>query len=187
VASFQENWHLILAELQAALSSVKEDDVERLIDAILCADKVFVLGIGRVLLALQAFAKRLNHLGIPTWFVGEINEPAITPRDLLVVASGSGETVVPVALAKVARNNGARIAHLGSNPESSLAPLTDIFVRIPVRTKLERADEIHSQQIMTSLFEQCVLIVGDAVALRITERRSITDMKSLWAQHSNLE
>jgi 6-phospho-3-hexuloisomerase len=187
VARFCENWQLILKELETALAAVSETDIERLVDAILSADKVFAIGIGRVLLSLQAFVKRLNHVGVPAWFVGEINEPAITSRDLLIIGSGSGETAVPIAIAKIARAHEARIVHLGSNANSSLAPLADIFVRIPVRTKLERADEIPSRQIMSSLFEQCLLIVGDAIALRIAERKSITDMESLWALHANLE
>ena len=184
---FHENARLILGELDQALAAVNESQVEAFVDAILGAEKVFATGLGRVLLSLQAFVKRLNHLGIPAWFVGEMNEPALTARDLFIVGSGSGETAVPITITKIARKLGARIVHLGSNPACSLSPLADIFVRIPVRTRLELADEIPSRQIMSSLFEQCLLILGDAVALRIAEKKSITDMKALWALHANLE
>ena len=187
MAGFRENWKLILGEIATALSAVSDEDVERLVEAILGAEKVFVVGLGRVLLSLQAFVKRLNHLGVRAWFVGEMNEPAITARDLLIVGSGSGESAVPVAIAGIAKKHGARTVLLGSNGRSTLARTTDFFVRIPVRTKLALADEIPSRQIMSSLFEQCLLIVGDAVALRILERKSITDLASLWSLHANLE
>ncbi len=187
MARFHENAKLILGELDAALAAVREPDVDAFVDAILASEKVFVTGLGRVLLSLQAFVKRLNHLGVPAWYVGEMNEPALTSRDLFIVGSGSGETAVPITITKIARKLGARIVHIGSNPNCSLSALTDLFVRIPVRTKLELADEIPSRQIMSSLFEQSLLILGDAVALQIAERKSITDMKALWALHANLE
>jgi 6-phospho-3-hexuloisomerase len=178
---------MILGELERTLAAVDEEEVERLIGAILQARKVFAAGVGRVLLSLQAFVKRLNHLGIPAWHVGAINEPAITPEDLLIVASGSGESVVPVALARTARRLGARIAHIGSNPASSLAPLVDVFVRVPAPTRLGLPGEVPSGQIMTSLFEQCLLLLGDAVALCIAERKGGPDTSSLWRYHANLE
>jgi 6-phospho-3-hexuloisomerase len=187
MTDFRGRCELILGELRQALNAVEEAQVEALVEAILTAEKVFGVGVGRVLLSLQALVKRLNHQGIRAWYVGEINEPALTERDLLIVASGSGESVVPLGIAGLARRHGARIAHIGSNPASSLAPLTDLFVRLPVRTRLARADETPSRQIMTSLFEQSLLLLGDALALILAERRRIQDIGSLWQFHANLE
>jgi len=184
---FQSNCRLILGELGQALSAVDESQVEKLVDAILQAEKVFAVGLGRVFLSLQAMVKRLNHLGIRAWCVGEINEPAITERDLLIVGSGTGESAVPLAIARAAKRYTARVAHIGSNPSSSLSPFTDIFVRVPVQTRLSLPGETPSRQIMTSLFEQCLLIIGDAIALIIAERKGLSDMKSLWHFHANLE
>ncbi len=184
---FQENWTLILNEIRTALEAVDEKQAGAFADTVLAAEKVFFTGVGRVALSLQAMVKRLNHLGVQAWFVGDLAEPAITERDLLVVGSGSGESVVPVAIAGVAKKHGARIAHIGSNPDSSLRPLTDIFVRIPVQTRLNREGEIPSQQIMTSLFEQALYVFGDAVALMIMGRKGITDLSDLWERHANLE
>ncbi|MGA2641499.1 MAG: SIS domain-containing protein [Spirochaetia bacterium] len=186
MGAIHEKWQLILNELHTALNAVDEEQAERLVDAVLAAEKVFTIGVGRVFLSLQAFVKRLNHLGIPSWHVGAINEPAITPRDLLIVASGSGESAIPVAIARIARQHGAHIAHIGSNAGSSLAPLSEVFVRIPVKTKLARPDEIPSAQIMSSLFEQCVLLLLDGIALRIAERKHLA-IGSFRAFHANLE
>jgi 6-phospho-3-hexuloisomerase len=186
-AAFRRQVGLILSELKAALEAVDPLEVERFVDALLRAEKVFFVGVGRVLLSLQALVKRLNHLGIRAWCLGDLGEPAITSRDLLVAGSGSGESVVPVAVARIARKHGARVAHIGSNPESSLAPYTDLFVRIPVKTRLARPGEIPSRQIMTSLFEQALYLFGDAVALMVMERKGLTDLDSLWERHANLE
>lgn len=185
-ATLAECTGVVLEECRTALSKVEQEEVERLIAAILEADKVFFVGVGRVLLSLQAAAKRLAHLGIDAHCVGEITEPAICDRDLLIVGSASGESLVPVAIANKARTFGARIAHIGSNPQSSLAPITDIFVRIPVSTKLGLPDEMQSRQPMTSLFEQCLLLLTDAMARMIILRNDV-DMKALWRHHANLE
>lgn len=168
------------------MAAVNEGSVERLVDMLLDSEQVFVIGVGRVMLEIQAFAKRLNHLGIGAHCVGDINEPAITSRDVLVVASGSGESAIPVAIAKIARRHGAGIIHIGSNPNSSLAPLSDLFVRIPTKTKLQLAGELESKQIMSSLFEQSLLMLGDAVALMIAERKRLA-ADELWRHHANLE
>ncbi|NQU64290.1 MAG: SIS domain-containing protein [SAR324 cluster bacterium] len=184
--SFQGSIDIIFDECRQALSKVDPIAVEYLIEAILSAEKVFFVGVGRVLLSLQAIAKRFSHLGIHTCYVGQITEPAITNRDLLIVGSGSGESLIPVAIAKKAKIFGVKIVHIGSNSESSLKGIADIFIRVPVRTKLAMPDEINSRQPMTSLFEQCLLVLGDALAMMIVLRQEL-DMKSLWCYHANLE
>jgi 6-phospho-3-hexuloisomerase len=186
VSTYDEIRRLVLDEIECALAAVDRAQVERLVEALLGAEKVFVVGVGRVMISLQALGKRLNHLGITTYCVGDVNEPAITPRDLLLVGSGSGESAIPVAIAQIAKQHGARIAHVGSNPRSSLAPVTDVFVRIPVKTKLELPDELGSAQIMSSLFEQCLFLLGDVVALMIARREEL-DLAGLWQYHANLE
>ena len=174
-------------ELDGVFASVKEEEFEAFVDLICEADRVFVTGVGRVLLMMQAFQKRLNHLGIDSYFVGEINEPAITDKDLLIVGSGSGVSVVPVAIVKVASKFSPKIVHIGSNPNSSMTPYETLFVRIPCSTKLGLEDEIKSQQIMSSLFEQSVLLLADMVAMRIADKKHITDLHSLWKKHANIE
>jgi 6-phospho-3-hexuloisomerase len=183
---FEESVDLILNECRQSLGRIDPAAVEKLLEAVLGAEKIFFIGVGRVMLSLMAMAKRLSHLGIHACIVGEITEPAMTNRDILIIGSGSGESLIPVAIGKKAKSLGARIVHIGSNPESSLKPLTDIFIRVPVRTKLARPDEIDSHQPMTSLFEQSLLLFGDALAHMILKRKNL-DIKSLWQFHANLE
>ena len=184
--SFNESYDLILSEIHKSLESVSGEQIEEFVKALLNANKVFVVGVGRVMLSLEAMAKRFNHIGIPAHCVGDINEPAITENDMLIIGSGSGESVIPVAIAGIARKYKAKIVHIGSNPKSSLAPITDIFIRIPVKTKLNLPGEIESEQIMSSLFEQSLYVLSDAVALYICEKKHV-DLKKLWRHHANLE
>ena len=184
--TYGEIKELVLSELRISLDSIDPVQVDRLIEAVMAADQVFFVGVGRVLLSLQAIAKRWAHLGIKTHFVGEITEPAITEKDLLIVGSGSGTTMFPAGIAVKAHEKGAKIVHIGSNPESGLKDIAEFMVRIPVRTKAYLEDEIDSQQPMTSLFEQSLLLLGDIVAKMIIERKQL-DMKNLWQYHANLE
>lgn len=184
--AYQKNKDAVLTELRQTLDRVEPDVLERLINEILSADKVFAVGVGRVLLSLQAFIKRLAHLGIRAHYVGEITEPAISAKDLLIVGSGSGSSLFPLAIARKAKEIGAAIVHIGSNPESPMKDIADFMVRIPVRTKLYLDDEIDSIQPMTSLFEQSLLLLGDLIAKLIIEEQSL-DMKTLWEYHANLE
>ena len=184
--TFHQASTLIQQEIAAALAAVDGDKAAALAQAVMAADQVFLIGVGRVLISLKAMCKRLNHLGVRAWCVGDLNEGAITEKDLLIVGSGSGETAVPLQIARIAKTYGAAVVHIGSNPESSLAHYTDLFVRIPVRTKLNREEEIDSAQIMSSLFEQSLYLLCDSICLMIADEKQL-DIKSLWRCHANLE
>lgn len=176
----------VLTEISMALGAIDPESVEKFVEAVLAAKQVYFVGVGRVLLALQAVCKRLAHLGLKTHYVGEITEPAITDKDLLIVGSGSGASLFPLGITKKAHAIGAKIVHIGSNPSSEMKDLCEFMVRIPVRTKNYLADEIDSVQPMTSLFEQSLLLFGDITAKMIIAKRDI-DLKSLWRYHANLE
>lgn len=183
---FGVNCGIILQECAAAMKAVDPEVVEQYLDLIQKAEKVFFVGVGRVMLSLECIAKRYAHLGIHAFIVGQITEPAITSRDVLIVGSGSGETAFPIAIAYKAKGYGAKIIHIGYNPQSRLREIADLFVRIPVAGKYRTEDDVKSVQPMTSLFEQALLLFGDATAMMMIERNRI-DMNELWVYHANLE
>ncbi len=176
----------VLDECQKALEAIELDKVQSYLEMITGAEQVFFIGVGRVLLSLEAIAKRYAHLGIRVVVVGQITEPAITQKDVLIVGSGSGGTLYPAGIARKAKSIGAKVIHIGSNPDSPLKDTADLFVRIPVESRAKKKDEIHSVQPMTSLFEQALLLFGDITAMMLIEDRRI-DIDSLWQYHANLE
>lgn len=183
---YRECCSTIIEECSQALHAVDPQSVSEYLKMVTSARCVFFVGVGRVLLSLEAIAKRYVHLGIPAVVVGQITEPAITADDVLVVGSGSGETFYPAGIAQKAKEAGARIIHIGSNPESPIHEITDLFVRIPVESKMKRSDEIRSFQPMTSLFEQSLLLFGDATAMMIIKKKDLV-LSELWKFHANLE
>src|SRR3989338_3011896 len=113
-SEYQSFGSSIAEEISDVLSKVDESEVKQFVDELLAAEKVFIIAVGRVFLSLQGFGKRLAHLGISVEVVGSITEKAITDRDLLLVASGSGESIVPLEITKKSKRFGARIGLITS-------------------------------------------------------------------------
>lgn len=186
ISLYRRNMELVLREINEALNMADVAAIEQLAEDICDSEQVFLTGVGRVFLAMEAFCKRLVHLGICAHCVGDITEPALSAGNLLIVASGSGESVVPVAIAKRAKELGAKVVHIGSNAEGSIKPYSDYMVRIPVKTRLNKPDEVESKQIMTSLFEQTTFILGDVISMIIMEDKKMK-LDKLWQYHANIE
>lgn len=184
--NYNEAKDIILSELSSTLNLVSKKEVKSLIDSINKSKKIFFVGVGRVKLSLEAIAKRWSHIGYKVFIVGQITEPAISKDDILIVGSGSGESIYPLQIAKKAKEFGATVVHIGSNKYSSMREYSDLFIRIPVQTKLYLGDEIKSKQPMTSLFEQSLLIIGDIISMMIVSNKEV-DMDNLWKYHANLE
>lgn len=176
----------ILKECEGVLRAVDAEKTERYLDILLKAEKVFFIGVGRVLLSLEAIAKRYAHLGIHTVVVGQITEPAMTNRDVLIVGSGSGNTLVPKAIAEKAQALGAKVIQIGSDPDGAIAGIADLFLRLPAHSRKNRPDEVPTIQPMTSQFEQTLLLFGDITAGMVMHRQKIV-LESLWQYHANLE
>lgn len=184
---YKKNINLILNELNKSLFKVNEKDVYELINIMNQSEKIFFIGVGRVMTMLQSIAKRFKHIGYDTYIVGETTEPPITNKDLLIVGSGSGSTLIPNAIAHKAKSLGAKIAHIGAIPDNPLKEITDVFIRIPVKSKKNLPDQVESKQPMTSLFEQSLLLLGDAITLTILDMKDEPVNESMWSNHANLE
>jgi len=149
------------------------------------ARRVFVLGAGRSGLALRMTAMRLMHLGFDVHVVGEVTTPAIGAGDVLLVASGSGSTPAIVLAAETGAIAGAGIVAITTAPESPLAALASVTVVIPAARKQDHAGTI-SAQYSGSLFEQVVVVVGDAIFHTLWQASGAT-AEELWPRHANLE
>lgn len=184
--SFKDTVNDVLNELNKSLSRINQEQIKDLVSHLLKADKIFFVGVGRVMLMMQAAAKRLKHLGIDTHIVGEITEPPITEKDILVVGSGSGESIIPLCIAQKSKRYGAQIIHITANPSSSISKISDLVIKIPSPTKLHLPDEVESIQPMTTLFEQSLLILMDCISLMIIKEKKL-EPEFVAKNHANLE
>ena len=182
----QKNVNEILDEMRRTLAQVAPEALQRLVEAVLAADRIYVVGGGRSGLMARAFAMRLMHLGLVTYVVGETTTPAVHAGDLLLSCSASGETQVTVIVSKVARDAGARVVAITATPGSPMAQLADETIVIRAPSKRTLPDEGLSVQYGGSLFEQALLILLDAVSAEIG-RRLGTPPQELESRHANLE
>ena len=188
--SVLNNIKSILDELKELLTGVSEEEVENFKTAVISADRIFVAGAGRSLLMARSFAMRLMQTGFTSYVVGETVTPAIRNGDLLIIASGSGETSTLKVIAANANKAGAKIALLTSNPDSAIAKLSDCIVQIHTSTpKLEEKQSVTpSVQPGASAFEQSVLLLCDALVIDLKPSDSVSDRNAaLMKLHANLE
>jgi len=176
----------VIGEIGNVLSRAKEEEIKELVEALLSARKIFVVGAGRSMLMMEAFAKRLGHLKIEVYVAGEIIEPPLTKKDLLVIASGSGESILPLEIGKIAKRIGAKVALITARKKSRIARIADMLVYLPGSTKLGPGKKIKSVQPLGNLFEQSLLLFCDIVAMLIQKRKGLSN-QDLLKYHSNLD
>jgi 6-phospho-3-hexuloisomerase len=176
----------IIQEVDAVLSMVDPSSVDSLVRALRKGRRVVTIGAGRVGLTTKGFAMRLGHLGFAAYALGDMTVPSLGVKgDLVLVASGSGETASIALLVETAKKSGATVALLTGNPDSRMGRLADIVVHIPAPTKASKGI-LQSRQPMTTLNEQCLQIFFDALVLVLMDELGETT-ETMWARHSNLE
>ena len=184
---FREGCRAVLAEIERNLERVDSRDVERMVTFLLGAKTVFVAGAGRSGLMIRAFAMRLTHLGRPVQVVGDVTTRGIGPGDVLLVASGSGETRTILALAQAAVENQGEVGVITIFPRSSLAMLADCRVVIPAPTPKGQSENPETSiQPLGSLFEQSLLVTLDVMVMMLMEKLVQTS-EQMFKLHANLE
>lgn len=182
----KEKLHAIFGEMESVLGRTNQSQVDALVADILGARTIVVCGAGRVGMAIRGLGMRLGHLGLRAYALGDATVPSIGPGDLLLTASGSGETQTVYDLVEIAKKNGARVALVTGNTESRMGQLADTTVVIQAPSKTKPVADVVSIQPMTTLNEQCLGVFFDALVLELMDRTGETH-DTMWARHSNLE
>ncbi|RMF91455.1 MAG: 6-phospho-3-hexuloisomerase [Methanobacteriota archaeon] len=191
----RESMDSITDHVRFVAENLDEQQVNKLINNIEHAKKVYIYGAGRSGLVAKAFAMRLMHLGIAVHVVGEITTPAIEPEDIFITISGSGETTSVVNSAKIAKSVGARVVAITSYPESTLGSLSDDILLVPGRVIDPGSKDFQIRQIkgehytlapLGTLFEISVLILLDGLIAELMARlkKSESDLKK---RHATIE
>lgn len=176
---------LVLAEVGTALRQVSPDDLARCRQAILAARRIFVAGKGRTGLQMRAHAMRLMHLGLSVHVIDDVTTPAIGASDLMLLASGSGETTSVVYYAQKASEIGAQIALITGQVDSEAAQVADVVVVIPAPSPKTNSTQ-SSIQPMGSLFEQSLGLLLDIIVIQLMDELEQT-ADQMYARHTNLE
>ncbi len=185
----------ILRHLQRIPEELDEHQVESFLNALVEAQRVFVLGAGRSGLVARAFAMRLMHLGFHVYVVGETITPAVKPNDVVIAVSGSGETDLVVGAASIAKKVGAKIVAITSFPNSRLGKMADVVVILPGRERTETITEYVERELagehaslapLGTLFEASASVFLDAIIASLMRKlnKKEKDLKEL---HANIE
>jgi 6-phospho-3-hexuloisomerase len=176
---------LVLAENEQVLGKIDVAAIAQLAQAITNSKRIFVTGEGRSGLVIRMVAMRLMHLGCQDFVVGETTTPSIQAGDMLIDCSGSGSTGNVVAIARKAKDIGARIVSITTQEDSPLGKMADIVIKLDAAAKQDQSHH-QSQQFAGSLFEQSTLLLFDAL-FHVLSHRLNKSADTLWALHTNLE
>ena len=175
----------ILEEVAAAVRAVDGRDLNALVAELEGTRRVFCVGAGRSGILLQAFCMRLNHLGFEAYMAGGLPCPPVAQGDLLVVASGSGETRSVAAIVTLGRSAGARVAMFTARRDAGIID-ADVCIVVPAPTLLVNAEGPTSRQPMRTLFEQVLFVLCESVVWGLKARNSIGE-EEMARRHANLE
>ena len=193
----EDMMRLMASRIRAIANRLSPDEIDRFIQEILQARRIYVMGAGRSGLVAKAFAMRLMHLGLISFVVGETITPALKKDDVLVIFSGSGSTKTIADIAETTKDIGGRIALITANPGSRIAQIADAVVIIESQrdTVSDDTAEFEIRQMMGehksfaplgTLFETAAMIFGDAVISRLMEITR-TEEAALKDRHTNIE
>lgn len=157
----------ILRELETLMGAIDEAALGLLVEEMLAAGKIVFTAQGRSGLMLKAIAVRLMHIGLPVFVAGESVTPSVAKGDLTIAVSSSARTATTLIHLAAARKAGGRTVLFTCAGEADA--LADLVIRLPVR------GEIATVQHAGSLFEQGMLVIGDAVAFAIQSRLGVSE------------
>lgn len=193
----QEMMRLMASKIRSIANTIADEDVKKLLEELLRAKRIYVIGAGRSGLVAKAFAMRLMHLGLQAYVVGETITPALNKGDVMVVFSGSGRTKTIADIAETAHEIGAHICLITSNADSRIGKISECIVIIEHQRDAVQDDavEFEIRQMMGehksfaplgTLFETASMIFADAVISRLMEITQ-TDESALKNRHTNIE
>jgi len=177
---FKESVSYINSKIDDILKSVDGNRVEDAIKLFMKAKRIFVYGTGRSGLVGKAFAIRLVHLGFQTFVIGETITAPVQKDDLVVLISGSGETIPVTMTAEIARRLGAKIISITANPDSHIARFADVII------SLSTGEKNPDLAPLGTLFEASSWIFLDGLVAELMARKG-EDEKKMKKRHATLE
>jgi arabinose-5-phosphate isomerase len=150
------------------------DDFVAAADAIYsCRGRVVVTGIGKSGHIARKLAATLASTGTPAFFVhaaeaGHGDLGMITPDDVVLLLSNSGETDELLVLLPHLKRQGARLIALTGNEQSSLAQAADIHLDASVDS------EACPLGLAPTASTTAALALGDALALTVLDARGFS-------------
>lgn len=184
MSDYHQLTKIVLEEHRKVLMDVKDEEVEKLLNAIAQAKRIQVFGMGRMKCSVRAFVMRLMHMGLDAHVVYDTTCPNIGPGDLLI-ANGACTTICYTVMS-FAKKLGAKVVAITANPHSKAAKLCDFVVNLRGQVHGGRSYEIPSVQPMAALFEQTIFVFEDIIIQLLMKKLKITAAQ-MAKRHTNLD
>ncbi len=167
---------------KAALQ-IPDEVIQRLLDVMQPAQRIFTYGRGRSGNVAKAFAVRLMHLGYSTYVIGETITAPVQKDDVVICISGSGTTYPVVMTAELGRRQGAKVVAVTATPDSEVANLAHVVV--PVTPPAGNGERERFAPLGT-IFETAAWLLCDGVVALLKERIGTTETE-MRERHATLE
>ncbi|MHB8791207.1 MAG: KpsF/GutQ family sugar-phosphate isomerase [Desulfobulbaceae bacterium] len=135
-----------------------------------CPSRLVIAGIGKSGLIGQKISATLNSTGTPSFFLHPVEAMhgdlgMVTPSDVILALSYSGETGELNGLLASLRNRVARIIAMTGNPSSTLAGFADVVLNVQVPR------EACPLGLAPTSSTTATLALGDALAVALLQRK----------------
>ena len=164
----------IEARAVETLKDSLDDSFSAACDLMLSArGRVIVTGMGKSGHVGSKLAATLASTGTPSFFVhpGEASHGdlgMITPDDVVLALSNSGETAEVLAILPVIKRKGTALIGMTGRPQSALAQLSDVHLTVAV------SEEACPHNLEPTSSTTAALAMGDALAIALLEARGFT-------------
>ena len=164
------------AEALNNLADILDEQFVGAVDRILaCKGKVIITGMGKSGLVGRKIAATLASTGSPSFYLhpgeafhGDLG--MISPEDVVVALSHSGETDEVLKIVPFIHSNGNVLISITSNPNSTLAKNSDLHLNTGVK------EEACALRLAPTTSTTAQLALGDALAVALMEARQFTAM-----------
>ena len=180
---FNESISYIQRKIKDILNNVSKDEIDKVKKLFLSSNRIFVYGAGRSGLLAKAFAIRLVHLGFQTFVIGETITAPVKKGDLVIIVSGSGETIPAVMTAEIAHNLDAYVVSITGKKTSKIAKYADVTLYISAT-----CNDIERKKFapLGTLFEASVWILLDGFIAELLVSKNETE-ETMRSRHATLE
>ena len=180
---FNDSIDYIQRKIKDILDKVSQNDISKIKKLFFNSNRIFVYGAGRSGLVAKAFAIRLVHLGFQSFVIGETITAPVKKGDLVIIISGSGETIPAVMTAEIAHNLGANVVSITAKKKSEVAKYADLSLFISAN-----CNEIERKKFapLGTLFEASVWILLDGLIADLLDSKNETE-ETMRSRHATLE
>jgi 6-phospho 3-hexuloisomerase len=180
---FSESINYIQRKINGILNSVSTNDIEKIKKLFFKSNRIFVYGAGRSGLVAKAFSIRLVHLGFETFVIGETITAPVQKGDLVIIISGSGETIPAIMTADIAHKLGAKVVSITGKKKSDISKYADITLYLSAT-----CNDVERKRYapLGTLFEASVWILMDGIIADLLESKHEKE-ETMRKRHATLQ